>query len=764
MSDTWKPTACLICSLNCGIEVQTEGAHITRVRADKAHPVSQGYLCEKAQRMDAYQQGRDRLSSPMRRRADGTYEAISWDVAISEIAAKLAAVRDAHGGASIFYHGGGAQGNHLPGVYAQSTLAALGVRYRSNALAQEKTGEAWVQARMFGCGMHHDFEHAEVALLIGKNPWQSHGFPRARLVLREIAADPDRAMIVIDPRRSETAAMADYHLAIRPGTDAWCLGALAAILVQEGLAKHDWMVRHVANAGPVLDALSHIPVSRFAEVCGVDEALLRAAARRMAAAATVASMEDLGMQMGVHSTLGSYLHRLIIALTGAFGRKGTSYAFVPFRPLGAGGAGGSASAGAGAGDKDAGERNFRRSPVTGFPVVMGLIPCNAITEEILTDHPHRFRAMIVESANPVHSLADSARMREALRALDVSVVIDVAMTETARAADYVLPASSQFEKAEASFFNFEPEANAFQLRRPLFPPREGTLEEGAIHAALCEALGVFGAAVVAPLRAAAEQGLDALAMAFMQTIAANPALMPVASVLLYRALGPVLPEGMSNAAGVWGVAQLFVQSFPEEAAAAGFDGPLAGNRLFPAIMDSPSGVVFARAGSEDSWKRLRSPGGQINLHIPEMLAALLALDPAGPPRDPDYPFILSAGERRTETSNTSIRNPDWLRKGELVSTLRIHPEDAAALGLAEGAAVDVVTRRGRARTLVELHEGSRRGHVSLPNGQGLDVTGPEGTQRRHGVAVNELTDYRWRDPVVGTPWHKYVPARIEPAG
>jgi anaerobic selenocysteine-containing dehydrogenase len=756
MTDVWKPTACLICSLNCGIEVQTEGPHITRVRADKRHPVSQGYLCEKAQRMDAYQQGRDRLSSPMRRRADGTYEAIDWDTAITEIAAKLAAVRDEHGGESIFYYGGGGQGNHLPGVYAQSTLAALGVRYRSNALAQEKTGEAWVQARMFGCGIHHDFEHAEVALLIGKNPWQSHGFPRARLVLREIAADPNRAMIVIDPRRSETAAMADHHLAIRPGTDAWCLGALAAILVQEGLANSDWMAEHVTNAEPVLEALAHIPVRQFAEVCGVEMALLRAAARRMAAAQTLASMEDLGMQMGVHSTLGSYLHRLIIGLTGAFGRRGTSYAFVPFRPLGGGGGG--------SGAKASGERNFRRSPVTGFPVVMGLIPCNAITEEILTDHPHRFRAMIVESANPVHSLADSNRMREALRALDVSVVIDVAMTETAREADYVLPASSQFEKAEASFFNFEPEANAFQLRRPLFPPREGTWEEGAIHAALCEALGAFGEADVAPLRAAAAKSLDHFAMAFMHTMGANPALMPVASALLHRALGPVLPEGMSNAAGVWGIAQLFVSNFPDEAARAGFEGQLAGNRLFEAIMGSPSGTVFARQDSEDSWKRLRTPGQRINLHIPEMLDLLMGLDPAGPPRDPDYPFILSAGERRTETSNTSIRNPDWLRKGKLESTLRIHPDDAAGLGLTDGAAVDVVTPRGRTRALVELHDGSRPGHVSLPNGLGLDVAGPDGTMRRHGVALNELTDYRWRDPVVGTPWHKYVPVRLEPVG
>lgn len=754
MTEIWQPTACMICSMNCGIEVQTEGERIVRVRPDKAHPVTKGYVCEKAQRMDAYQQGRDRLSSPMRRKADGTYEAVDWDTAIAEVAARLAAVRDAHGGESILYYGGGGQGNHLPGVYAQATLAALGVRYRSNALAQEKTGEAWVQARMFGCGMHHDFEHAEVALLIGKNPWQSNGFPRARVVLREIAADPARAMIVIDPRRSETAAMADYHLAIRPGTDAWCLGALAAVLVQEGIANTAWMDAHVSNAEPVLEVLKRVPVSQFAQVCQVDEDLLRAAARRMAAASSMASMEDLGMQMGVHSTLGSYLHRLIIGLTGSFGRKGTSYAFVPFRPLGGGG-----SASAGSAARPSGERNWKRSPVTGFPVIMGLIPCNAISEEILTDHPHRFRAMIVESSNPVHSLADTARMREALRALEFSVVIDVAMTETASEADYVLPACSQFEKAEASFFNFEPAENAFQLRRPLFAPREGTLEEGAIHTRLCEALGVLNAEMVEPLKAAANN-LDGFAVAFAQMAAAQPAIMAVAPVLLYRALADALPEGMNNAAAVWGVAQIFVRNFPEQAAAAGFAGPLAGNRLFEAILNSPSGTVFSRI-EHGGWDLVRQPGQRINLHIPEMLELLMALDPAGPPVDPDYPLILSAGERRTETSNTSIRDATWLRKGALDSTLRIHPGDAAQFGLGEGDAVDVVTRRGRARALVEVHEGCRPGHASLPNGLGLDVRQADGSVRRQGAALNELTDYRWRDPVVGTPWHKYVPARLE---
>ena len=198
-STEWKKTACIICALNCGLEVQTDGRRIVRIRGDKAHPISQGYVCEKSQRMDYYQNGADRLESPMRRRPDGTYEAIDWETAIREIAAKFSAIKARHGGESILYYGGGSQGNHLGGVYGDSTIKALGIQYRSNALAQEKTGEAWVQGKMTGSGIHGDFEHCEVAVFVGKNPWQSHGFARTRVILREIQNDPARTLIVIDP-------------------------------------------------------------------------------------------------------------------------------------------------------------------------------------------------------------------------------------------------------------------------------------------------------------------------------------------------------------------------------------------------------------------------------------------------------------------------------------------------------------------------------------------------------------------------------------
>jgi anaerobic selenocysteine-containing dehydrogenase len=754
----WQKTACIICALNCGLEVQTEGRRITKIRGDDTHPVSKGYVCEKSQRLDYYQNGADRLTSPMRRRPDGSYEPIDWDTAIREIARKFTAIKDRHGGESILYYGGANQGGHLGGTYADSTQKALGIRFRSNALAQEKTGEFWVGGKMLGTGAHGDFERCEVAVFVGKNPWHSHGFARTRVVLREIEKDPKRSLIVIDPRRSETAAMADFHLATRPGTDAWCLAALAAILVQEDLVAKQWLAAHTTGYEQVEPVLRRIDVARYASICGVDEDLLRRAARRIARARSVSMMEDLGVQMNVHSTLNSYLQRLVWLLAGHFGREGTNNAFVPFLSLARLSKGEGSSKSAARPAQSAG----KRSPVVGAKIIIGLIPCNVIPEEILTDHPKRYRAMLIESSNPVHSLADSQRMREALRALELSVVVDVAMTETAREADYVLPASSQFEKCDATFFNLEFPRNGFQLRHPLFPPLPGTLPEAEIHARLIEALGELSDEDYAPLRRAARLGRLPFALAFAWASARNPRVARYASVALYRTLGPTLPEGLEHAASLWGVAQLFVRSSPKAAARAGFRGSplLAGNRLFDAILTSPSGLIFAVSEYAESWDAVGLPDHRINLYLAELMPELERIDREALPRDAGYPFILSAGERRSETSNTLVRDPAWHRKGAY-GALRLSPADAAAMGCATGDTLKLSTRRGSADVVVEISPMMQPGHVSLPNGQGLEYRSADGTVVRAGVAPNELTDVAMRDFLAGTPWHKHVPARLE---
>jgi anaerobic selenocysteine-containing dehydrogenase len=530
----WQPTACILCECNCGIEVELDGRTLSRIRGDKAHPGSQGYTCNKAMRLDHYQNGRHRLTSPLRRRRDGTYEEIDWDTAIAEVAAGFRRVADEYGGESIFYYGGGGQGNHLGGAYSGAFLKALGARYRSSALAQEKTGEAWVDAQLYGGHTRGEFEHAEVAVFVGKNPWMSQSFPRARVVLREIAKDPRRSMVVIDPVVTDTAKLADFHLRVQPGSDAWCLAALAGALVQERLVDEAFLADHVTGAEPVTAALEQVPIGEYARRCGVDERLIREAARRMGTADSVAVFEDLGIQQAPNSTLSSYLNKLLWILTGNFAKPGGQHLHSTFAPLFRAGP-------------------VRRTPVTGAPVIAGLVPCNVIPDEILTDHPDRFRAMVVESSNPAHSLADSQRFREAFQALDLLVVIDVAMTETARLADYVLPAASQYEKPEATFFNFEFPHNTFHLRHPLLEPLPGTLPEPEIWARIIRATGVIDDAHLEPLRTAAAESREGYAQALAQATAVDPALARALPYVLYETLGPTLPDGLQGAAALWGL-------------------------------------------------------------------------------------------------------------------------------------------------------------------------------------------------------------------
>ena len=734
----WQPSACILCECNCGIVVQLEGRTLAKIRGDKSHPASQGYTCNKALRLDHYQNNRTRLTSPMRRRPDGSYEEIDWETAIAEIADGFARIRDSVGGDKIFYYGGGGQGNHLGGAYSGAFLKALGARYRSNALAQEKTGEFWVDSQLYGGHTRGEFEHAEVSVFVGKNPWMSQSFPRARTVLQDIAKDPDRSMIVIDPVITDTAKLADFHLRVRPGTDAWCLAAMAAVLVQENLCDETFLADHVTGAEPVRRALGAVDVDDYAARCGVNADLLRAAARRIAAASSVSVFEDLGIQQAPNSTLCSYLNKLLWILTGNFAKRGGQHLHSTFAPLfGTGGVG--------------------RTPVTGAPIIAGLVPSNVVAQEILTDHPDRFRAMIVESSNPAHSVADSAAVREALSALELLVVVDVAMTETARLAHYVLPAASQFEKAEATFFNLEFPHNTFHLRHPLLEPAPGTLPEPEIWARLVRALGVVDDAELAPLRRAAADGLQAYTQAFFTAVGANPGLGKVLPYVLYETLGPTLPDGLAGAAGLWGLAQKAALTYPEAVRRAGHAD---GNALFTAILSSPSGVTFTEHEYADDWALVGHDDRRIALTIPELLddLAALAARPAQLTTD-EFPIVLSAGERRAFTANDIIRDPGW-RKRDADGALRVSVYDAQALGLRDGARATITTSAGSAEASVEISEAMLPGHASLPNGYGLDFVGADGAAVVPGVAPNALTSTDWRDAYAGTPWHKHVPARI----
>ncbi|MEZ4308992.1 MAG: molybdopterin-dependent oxidoreductase [Polyangiaceae bacterium] len=204
-----EQTACILCSRNCGLRVETAGGRIGAVRGDDAHPVSKGYICQKAARLTHYQDHADRLEFPLRREPDGSFVRVSWEAALSDIASRLTALRSAHGGRAFAFYGGGGQGNHLGGAYSRQLMKAMKSRFVYSALAQEKTGDFWVNGRLFGdqrCHTTEDVEHADFVMFIGTNPFQAHGIPNARDTLRDLKKSASRTMVVVDPRKTRPRA------------------------------------------------------------------------------------------------------------------------------------------------------------------------------------------------------------------------------------------------------------------------------------------------------------------------------------------------------------------------------------------------------------------------------------------------------------------------------------------------------------------------------------------------------------------------------
>ncbi|ADJ49354.1 molybdopterin oxidoreductase family protein [Amycolatopsis mediterranei S699] len=743
----WQRTACSLCYLNCGLEVQLDGRKITRVRGDKAHPRSGGYLCQKAQRLTFYGDHEDRLTTPLRRRPDGTHEPIDWDTALTEIAAKLHAIRDADTAAgrpgSFAYVGGGGQGNHSGGAYGTSLLKWMNSTRHFNALSQEKTGDFWVNGQLFGSTLVHtaeDVEHCDLLVVLGCNPWQAHGFSNARQALNTLKNDPDRRMIVLDPRRTETAEMADLHLPLRPGTDAYLLGAILALLLERGAADERFLADRTEGFDEVAAVLAKVPVDAWiahAEVSRVD---VERAVDLMCAAKAMTVRVELGIQQGRHSTLNSYLEKLLYLLTGHFGRRGTNNLHSWLLPLW-------------------GTTTGQRSEITGFEYIGGLLPANTLAEEVLADHPNRVRAVWVESSNPANTFAGTRDVERALEAAELSVVVDVAYTETAALADYVLPAASQHEKWEFTLFTFEWPTNYFQLRRPLLDPLPGTLVEAEIYARLFDALGVLPPSdVLASLAAGPRSELQAGLGALVQALPERAAILPV---LLYRTLGASLPDGAASIAPLWAGCHRAAKTMTvpvQRALGSSATGPRLGEELFERVLAGPT--PFSAHEQDEVWSLMRR--SRVRLAVPELLDWLAALDPAAERPDPAFPFSLVNGQRRAHNANQILRDPRW-RRTDPDGALRARPEELASIGASPGDWVAVVTSAGRVVVRAEADPALRPGQLALPHGYGMAHPDADGRRVVSGPRINLLTDALDRDPIAGTPHHKDVPARLEPA-
>ena len=752
---TTKPTACILCSQNCGIQIQLNGkGNFEKISGDKAHPVSKGYLCQKATRLNYYQQ-QARLTSPLRKKDDGTFQEITWAIAIKEIAEKLVTIRNNHGGETIAYVGGGGQGNHLGGVYGTALRTACQTPYIYSALAQEKTGNFWVNGKLFGKQSTNYCEavaEAEYVLIIGANPIQSHGIPKARPVINELGRDPNRTLVVVDPRRTETAKKADIFLQVKPGKDAWLMAALLGVIIQEGLQDKEFLTTRTVGFEEVKPHFINIPVEEYARISGVDAPSIRKVARGMAKAKTMAVRSDLGIEQSYNSTLNAYLARLLFLVTGNFGKEGTNCLHTFFLPL----IGHS---------KEPGEGGVV-TQVTGMKGISKLFPPNILPLEIDNDHPKRLRALLVESANPISSYADTSAQQKAYDKLDLMVVIDVAMTETARTADYVLPATSQFEKFEATFFNLEFPNNFFHLRQPIAKPLANTLPEPDIHHRLVTAMGELPASF--PILAALAKldrlfpRLKILPFSLAAAFYFRPKWKKYAVLILKETLGKALPDGANAAAVLWAAAHRYVKKYEPAVRRTGLKGKgyALGEKLFKKILNSPSGTLLSAHRYEDHWNLIYHKDKKVHLHIPQMLEWLDALpEKAMAEENTKYPFNLIAGERRAYNANTILRNPEW-RKTDKEGSIKINTADAASLNIQTGDWVTCSSETGSIKIMAKVTDEVPRGVLSMPHGYGLKYPG-EDQAERIGIMANLLTSSKHCDPLAKTPYHKNVAVKLE---
>ncbi len=740
----WHKTGCVLCAQNCGLEVFVEDNRITKVKGDRDNPRSKGYVCRKGASIAFHQHHADRLNYPLKK-VDGRFERIPWDQAIGEIAEKLRSIISDHGPRSFAYMGGGGQGCHFEAAFGVRLMRALGSRYHYNALAQELTGIFWASGRLTGrqylFGIPHE-DGADMMLAIGWNGMQSHQMPRAPLVLKEFSKDPGKLLVVIDPRKSETAEIADIHLAIRPGTDALLTRAMISIILQEGWHKKDYIAEHVSGFSEIEPWFRGFDAKAAVKVCGLDYDKVHEVCHLLSVRKWCLHT-DLGVYMNRHSTVTTYLQLILAAICGRFCVPGGNVIPGQIMPIGA--------------HTDERDPKTWRTVTTDFPALMGVFPPNVMPEEILSDNPQRLRAVLCCQSNPLRSFADTTMYEKAFRQLDLLVTCELAMTETAALSHYVLPARSGYESWDGTFFTWTWPEIYFQMRRPVVEPEGERMELSRIHVMLADKLGLIPP-IPESLKEAAGGDRLAFGMELMKYAGEEPKALPNMQYVLAQTLGEHL--GSANLAALWGMLQVAPKDFRKCAARAGFKtGPTMGEELFQAVLDHPEGLIIGRSDEENNFASIQNEDGKLNVYAPEMADWVMSIDAASEEQalqpDPAFPLTLQGGRHISTNANTLMRDPVW-NEGKRACTLAIHPEDAAALKISDGQTVRVVTEAGEVTIEAEITEATRKGQVLMPHGFGMIHQG-----KAYGANVNRLTKNTYRDRFAATPLHRYVPCRVE---
>lgn len=704
--------ACNLCEAMCGLRLDVEGGRVSQIRGDEEDPLSRGYLCPKAFALKDLHEDPDRLRHPVRRTKAG-WERLTWDDALDLAARELVSVQKEHGNDSVGVYLGNPNVHNTGAMLFGSTfIRTLRTKNRFSATSVDQLPHMLAAYWMFG---HQfmlpvpDVERTSHFLIFGANPVASNGSlmsaPGMRQRIDAIRARGGR-VVVIDPRRTETAERADEHVFVRPGTDALLLLAMLNVVLSRG-ATLGRLAAFTDGVDALREAVRDATPARVAGATGVPAETITRLATDFASAPSAACYGRVGTSTQAFGTVCQWLVNALNVVTGNLDRPGGAMFPKPaLDPVAL---------------KQVGKGSYGRwkSRVRGLPEFGGELPVAALAEEILTEGEGRLRALVTIAGNPVLSTPNGAQVDRALASLDFMVAIDPYINETTRHASLVLPPPSPLERPHYDVvFHLLAVHETARFAPALFDPGPDARHDWQILLGLA-------------------RRVDALRL--------GPDLH---RTLKYRALERLGPERLLDVG-------LRVGRF--------------GARMRPPRLGLTLAKVRAAVHGIDLGpltpslpERLFRKEGRIDL-APPLLVQDLARVWADLERAPDGLVLI--GRRHLRDNNSWMHNVPQLMRGKPRCTLFIHPDDAARLGVTEGAEVVVRSRVGEVRTHATLTDEVMRGVVSLPHGYGHARPGVRlAVASEHaGVSVNDLTDDQMLDTLSGNAAFSGVPVEVRAA-
>ncbi|HSF84868.1 MAG TPA: molybdopterin-dependent oxidoreductase [Acidimicrobiia bacterium] len=727
---------CPLCEATCGLEITLDGESVVRIRGDRDDVFSHGFICPKGSTLKQLEADPDRLRQPLIKR-NGRHEPASWDEAFALIDEQLRTIMGAQGSDAVGVYLGNPNVHSMSGpLYNRVLLKALQSKNIFSASTVDQMPKHVSAGFMFG---HPDLipvpdlDRTSYLLMLGANPFESNG---------SLATAPDwpgrmeaisergGKVVVVDPRRTKTAAVADEHVFIRPGTDALLLFAMVHTLFEEHLVAPGELGEQLRGLDQVGAAAEAFTPERVASACGVEAATIRRLARELAAADTGVVYGRIGTHTAEFGTLAAWLVDVLNALTGNLDRPG--------------GAMFSRAAHEQPRSKRGWSTGRWTSRAEGLPEVRGELPVSTLAAEIETPGEGQVRALITIAGNPVLSTPDGDRLDAALTSLEFMVSVDLYLNETTRHADVILPGSSPLRRPHYDFaFTQLSIRNVANYSPAVLPVPAESLEEWEVLLRL--ATIVSGMGVAADLDALDDMVLGRL----IAQAVGNPD-----SPLMGR--DPADITTMTDGErGPDRLLDFLVRSGPYgDAYGADPDG-----LTLARLQAAPHGIDFGPLQPRIP-DGLATPSGKIELAPEAIMADVARLDRAAD-RTPNGHMVL-IGRRHLRSNNSWMHNIDVLVKGKPRCTLQIHPSDATKLGVTDAA--KVTSTSGSVIADVEITDTIMPGVVSLPHGWGHDMDGAQLSvaSTRPGVNSNKLTPGAI-DPLSGNAILNGIPVEVTPA-